>query len=374
MRSRTVAAGLAVGTMLVAGAVFGTGTAQAETSGTQAIQSAVEDLHAAGVHGVIARVDDQGQTWETAVGVADVESGRPISPDFSHRIGSITKAFTAVAVLQLVEAGKLELDDPVGDHLPRLLPGERGQQITVEMLLDHTSGINNYTDAIFPDIETSLDKVEQYRYRTWKPEKLARIGLNMEPTGEPGRESSYSNTNYVIAGLLLEQVTGEDAEDYITREVIGRAGLTDTYFPGRDPHIRGPHSEAYLTIANGEHGEYSTFNMTWASTAGALVSTAADQAAFVQALMAAELLGREHVELMTGGMGLSSIDLGACEVLSTGGTVPGMNTLVAFDATGERSIVVEANTTDQRPEVADGIGNAYLHLLDTAAEEVLCDQ
>ncbi|ADD44332.1 serine hydrolase domain-containing protein [Stackebrandtia nassauensis] len=374
MRTRTTVAGLVTGAALVAATVFTVGGAHADTVDTDPIQAAMEKLHDAGVHGVIARVDDNDQTWASAVGVADVDSGRPMSPDFEHRIGSITKTVTAVAILRQVEAGNLDLDDPVGDYLPRLLPGERGDKITVRMLLDHTSGINNHVDAMFPDLETSLDTVEKYRYRTWKPEKLARIGLKMEPTGEPGEKKSYSNTNYVIAGLVLEQVTGEDAEEHITREVIDRAGMRDTYFPGRDPSIDGPHSKAYLTIRNGEHGEFSVYNMTWAATAGALVSTADDQAAFAKALMGGRLLGDEQLAAMKDGLGLVSTELGGCEILGTNGAVPGMDSFLAFDETGERSIVIEGNTTDQRPEVADKIGKAYMGLINTAAEETLCDK
>lgn len=301
MRTRTLVAGLATGAVLTVATVFGGSAAQAEDTANDAVQSAMEELRDAGVHGVIARLEQPGQTWESTVGVADTDTERPMSPHFSHRIGSITKTFTAVAILQQVGAGNLELDDPVGDYLPKLLPGERGERVTVKMLLDHTSGINNHVDKIFPDLETSLDNLEKYRHRTWKPERLARIGLTMKPTGEPGETKSYSNTNYVIAGLVLEQVTGDDAEDYITREVIERAGMPHTYFPGRDPHIRGPHSKAYLTLKNGEHGEYSVYNMTWAGTAGALVSTAADLSSFAKALMAGRLVGEEQLAAMKDG-------------------------------------------------------------------------
>lgn len=372
MRTRTVAAGVVAGTALAVSTVFGVGTAHA-ASDTDAIAAAATKLHEAGINGVIVATSDGDADWRTAVGVADTATGRKMRPDFQHRIGSVTKTFTAVALLRQVEAGHLDLDDPVGRYLPKLLPGERGRQVTVRMLLDHTSGIGNYTDVVLGGLDTSVDAYERNRYRTWSARELARIGLELEPTGEPGAEKSYSNTNYVLAGLVLQRVTGEDAQRNITREVIDRAGLRDTYFPGRDPRIDGPHSKMYFTNTVGQRGEYSVYNMTWAGTAGSLVSTAADQSRFVKALLGGELLGAEQLAVMRdGGLALTEMELGGCQVTATSGSIPGADSFVVFDSTGDRTVVIETNTSDMSAGAGEEILDAYLGLIDVAAREIVC--
>ena len=103
------------------------------------LDAAMDKVHRAGMPGVFAEVRDGDQVWRGAAGVADVSTGRPATPDMRHRVGSITKTFTAAAVMHQVERGQAQLDAPVGHYLPRLVPGERGQAITVRMLLNHTS-------------------------------------------------------------------------------------------------------------------------------------------------------------------------------------------------------------------------------------------
>ena len=114
------------------------------------LQAALDTVHRAGVPGAFAEVRDGEQIWRGAAGVADLATGRPITADMRHRVGSITKTFTATAVLQLVEAGEIGLDTPIGHYLPRLVPGERGAAITVAMLINHTSGLAEYLPARLP--------------------------------------------------------------------------------------------------------------------------------------------------------------------------------------------------------------------------------
>jgi D-alanyl-D-alanine carboxypeptidase len=95
------------------------------------LEIAIDRIHRAGMPGVFAEVRDDGQIWRGAAGMADVSTGRPVTPDMRHRVGSITKTFTAAAVLQQAESGQIGLDTPIGHYLPRLVPGERGSAITV---------------------------------------------------------------------------------------------------------------------------------------------------------------------------------------------------------------------------------------------------
>src|SRR3954467_1654648 len=117
------------------------------------LRAAIENVHLAGMPGVFAEVRDGGRVWRGAAGVADVATGRPVTADMRHRVGSITKTFTAAAVLLQVESGQIGLDTPIGHYLPRLVPGERGDAITVRMLINHTSGLADYLPYAYSSLK-----------------------------------------------------------------------------------------------------------------------------------------------------------------------------------------------------------------------------
>ncbi|MFE7807031.1 serine hydrolase domain-containing protein [Streptomyces sp. NPDC057430] len=264
-----------------------------------ALRGSLDAFHKAGMYGAYSAVRDGSAQWRGATGFADVGSRRPTGPNFEHRVGSITKTFTAVAVLQQAGAGRIELDAPVGRYLPDLVPGERGRQVTVRMLLNHTSGIADYVLPAFPGILENPGKaLDENRLRHIAPEELVRLGLAAPPVAERGTHS-YSNTNYVLAGLLLERVTGEKAESYITRNVIRKAGLRHTYFPS-SPSLKGPHARMYESFFGliDPPRDYSVTDMSWAGTAGALVSTTSDLNDFYRSLLSGRLLGAAELRAM----------------------------------------------------------------------------
>ncbi|WP_438290480.1 serine hydrolase domain-containing protein [Streptomyces sp. HUAS TT7] len=231
------------------------------------------------------------ERWRGAAGVADLDTGRPMRPDYEHRIGSITKTFTSVAVLQQVATGRIGLDTPIGDYLPELVPGERGRKVTVRMLLNHTSGIADYMLPAFPKlVKDPGQALDEGQFHKLAPEELVRLGLAAKPLAPRGKYA-YANTNYIIAGLLLKKVTGQDPESYITNNVIREAGLRHTYFP-RSARIEGPHAKMYEsfygTIAPAR--DYSVYDMSWAGTAGAMVSTMDDLNDFYRRLLGGKLL------------------------------------------------------------------------------------
>ncbi|MFF7795212.1 serine hydrolase [Streptomyces sp. NPDC007991] len=278
-----------------------------------ALRDSLEAIHEAGMYGVFSSVRDGGRRWTGASGVADVETGRPVTPGMRHRVGSISKTFTSVALLQQVERGRLRLDAPVGDYLPDLIPGERGRQITVRMLLNHTSHIGDYIVGAFPSLaKGSTASLDEERFRSVRPGELVRLGLAAPATGRPGElPGSYSNTNYVIAGLLLEKITGQDAEKHITRNVIDRAGLRHTSFP-RTPYIKGPHPRMYESWYGliDPPRDYSVYDMSWAYTAGAVVSTTDDLNRFYRALLGGKLIGKAALDEMTRTVPVSGFDYG----------------------------------------------------------------
>jgi D-alanyl-D-alanine carboxypeptidase len=248
------------------------------------LRAALAAVTAAGAPGAFAQVREGEQVWAGASGIADLSTASPMRPWMRQRVGSITKTFVATTVLQLVGEGRLGLDDPIGSWLADLVPPQLGEQVTVRMLLNHTSGIGNYTDALL-DSFASLDEA---RTTTYTPQQLVAMGLALPPTGPPGAAFSYSNTNYILAGLLIQRVTGQDPAAEITTRIIRPLWLGDTYFPGTDPAIRGPHPGAYFAPLGVR--DFSEFNMSWAWMAGELVSTTDDLNDFYRALLDGHLL------------------------------------------------------------------------------------
>lgn len=175
-----------------------TGTVPSTGFDRAELRSALDGVHRAGVPGVYAEVRDAGRTWRGASGVADVRTGRPVTPDMRHRVGSITKTFTAAAVMQQVEQGRIRLDAPIGDHLPHLVPGERGRKITVRMLLNNTSGIPDYIRYAFPSLQgipdVSSKSLDDNRFRRFHSAELIKLGLDAPPTGEPEARSGCTRT------------------------------------------------------------------------------------------------------------------------------------------------------------------------------------
>nr|BFE30779.1 serine hydrolase domain-containing protein [Actinomadura rugatobispora] len=341
----------------------------------------LDATHEAGMHGLYSAVRHDDDAWSGASGVADVRTRRPVRPDMEHRVGSITKTFTATAVLQLVEQGRLQLDAPVAQFLPGTVPGERGQQVTVRMLLNHTSGIADYVVSAFPSLRRlSPESLDRSRFRTVRPEQIIAWGLEAPPTNAPGAAWSYSNTNYIILGKLLEKVSGVKAETYIQRNVIRPAGLKHTYFPNRAT-ISGPHSRMYESLYGHAQPlrEYSVYNMSWAGTAGALVSTMDDLNAFYRALLTGKLIGRGGLTemqrtvpvqdgngntLMNYGLGLYSLELPCGTFWGHDGAVFGGGTQALSSVDGRRQVALGLNLT--KYQQLNGQGVPMPHAIDNA--------
>jgi D-alanyl-D-alanine carboxypeptidase len=252
------------------------------------LQQQIQAIHAAGMPGVFAQVRDGDRTWNLAAGVADIDTGRPVRPQFRHRIGSITKTFVATTILQLVGEHRVNLDKPIGRYLPDVLPGELGRQVTVRMLLNHTSGIADYSGVLFADLEAAA----ALQFRIFTPQELIAIGLAQPPTNPPGARWSYSSTNYIILGQLIEKVTGRPYAQDISRRILRPLGLRHTSFPGTDPYLRGPHMAAYLVWTDGSLRDVTVFSQTSGWAAGEMISTAADVNRFFRALLTGRVLTR----------------------------------------------------------------------------------
>ncbi len=341
----------------------------------------LDATHAAGMYGLYSAVRHDADSWSGAAGVADVRTERPIRAGMEHRVGSVTKTFTATAVLKLVEQGRVQLDAPIGNYLPETVPGARGQQITVRMLLNHTSGIADYIVYVFPSLRSlSPRSLDGGRFDTLRPAQLAAWGLAGPPTNSPGASWSYSNTNYVILGLLLEKVTGIKAETFIDRNVIKPAGLKHTYFP-RTPYVEGAHSRQYESLYGyaDPPREYSVYNMSWAGTAGALVSTMDDLNRFYRALLTGRLIGTgaltemlrtvpvrdpSGTTVLNYGLGLYALDLPCGRFWGHDGVVFGAGTQALSSPDGRRQVALGFNRT--KYQKLNGQGVPVPHAIDNA--------
>ncbi len=236
-----------------------------------------------GLPAALASVKDRaGRTRTYTAGVGDLATGSKVPEDGQVRIGSNTKVFTAVVVLQLVGEGRIGLDATVDTYLPGLVRGEGidGRRITVRQLLQHTSGLPNYTAYLGDDV------------RYFEPRDLLDIALQHKADSAPGKKWEYSNTNYVLAGLIIQKVTGRPLAKEMERRVIQRIGLRHTYFPAPgDMTIREPHPQGYYRDAAGAPlRDITEMDPSWGWAAGQMISTNSDLNQFFTALLAGRLL------------------------------------------------------------------------------------
>ncbi|MGW2223205.1 serine hydrolase domain-containing protein [Nonomuraea sp. NPDC001684] len=255
--------------------------------------------------GMVADVRDGRRSWFGSAGVSDTGTGRERRQNERFRIGSASKAFTATVVLKLAAEGKLSLDDTLDRHLPGLFDGSAYDpgKITIRQLLNQTSGIFAYTDDE-KFFGTGGAEWFKHRFDTYTPEQLVKIALAHPPTGEPGRRFKYSNTNYILAAMIVEKATGRTFEQELNRTVIRPLRLNGTSLPGADPGIRGPHPVHYSILFSRDPQptvhDATLMNQSFAWAAGGLISTTTDLNRFFAALFGGRVLpGAQLREMLT---------------------------------------------------------------------------
>lgn len=333
---RGIALAAVVGLAVVG--IGGTAVAEPADRGSridrQVVQRALDAMARTGGQGVQVRVSDGRHEFTARAGTAEVDSPRPVPTDGRFRVGSITKTFVSTVVLQLVGEGEIELDAPVHRYLPGLLPD--GDRITVRHLLQHTSGLYNYTSALPPGPDGAL----AIRYKTWTPAELLAMSTSRPLDFQPGTGWKYSNTNYVVAGMLVEKVTGRPYGVAVQQRVLRPLGLRSTYVPGNRTDIPGPHAHGYIR-AGGQVVDITEFNPSVAYAAGEMISTTADLDRFLDALLDGRLLRPAQQRELTatlpiaGGyaLGIEKTDLDCgVAVWGHGGGIPGYNSLVISTA------------------------------------------
>ncbi|MGA5359759.1 serine hydrolase domain-containing protein [Streptomyces purpurascens] len=293
--------------------------------------------------------------WTYKSGQADLRTGRPMSAEDRLRIGSITKTFTAATVLQLADRGRLSLDACVEHYLPGLVQGNGydGHDITVRELLQHTSGLPDHGDSL------AAADIDWLRHHRFTPRELVKRALKLPP---PKGTWHYSTTNYILAGLVIEKVTGHSAEKEISRRIIKPLKLRDTYWPGNSEHILGPHSRSYFTT---ERVDGTEWNTSAGGVGGALISTPRDVNKFFAALLNGRLLSASRLAEMRNtvpgdpdrlgpdgryGLGLitSPLSCGGHWTGHTGSVRGGHNNISAVASDGRQVTLVinESPTTD----------------------------
>jgi D-alanyl-D-alanine carboxypeptidase len=262
-------------------------------------------------------------------------------------------------VLQLAGERRLSLDAPIARYRLKVVPDAVGRRVTLRMLLNHTSGIGDYDTELIK----TVDDIVTLCATTYRPEQLARIGLAAAPT----TGFSYSNTNYVLAGLIVEKVTGHSYRDEISRRILRPLGLRDTYFEGTDPLIRGPHMRAYVPWTDGTLRDFTRCNMSWGWAAGEIVSTANDLNDFYRALLTGRLLPPAllaQMQTTTGdegyGLGLYYVDLPCGRFWGHDGGTIGHVTVSWHSPDGVRQVTYAQNMTFYQNPAIDAAVNQFL--------------
>jgi D-alanyl-D-alanine carboxypeptidase len=319
------------------------------------------------VPGALVYVDVPGEgTWSQAFGTGNIEGDTPITPNDHFRIGSNTKTFTGTVVLQLVDEGRLGLDDPVSKYQPEV---PNGENITIRQLLNMTSGLFSYTED--EDVNNTLDTEPQ---KAWEPEELVQIGFSYPPDFSPGDGFQYSNTNTVLLGMIIEQLTGQPLEQEFQDRIFVPLGMGNSLFPERssaaipDPHPRGYMYQTNVETLNtselqeeeaeqadesaGEPNDVTDENPSWGWAAGAAISTLNDMIIWAKADATGALLSSEaQKERLTWvspppspgaqyGLAIAEFPGG---LIGHDGQLPGFNSFVAHNPETGATIVVFTN-------------------------------
>lgn len=262
-------------------------------SGSQAsgLQRDLEALVAAGAPGAILFVRDGNRITQLTAGLGDIARKTPMRPDNHFKIASLTKTYTATVVLQLVAEGTLGLDDTVEQRLPGVVPNGRG--VTIRQLLNHTSGLFDFEDDpryLKPYLSGN------FGYH-WAPLLLARMAVSHKPLFAPGTRWSYSNTNYVVAQLILEKVTGHTIGAELKRRIFQPLRLRSTIYPIK-PGLPSPFAHGYRNFGKPPLVDVTGLSPSLAPGSGGIVSTVRDVADFYRALLAGQLLEGEQLRAM----------------------------------------------------------------------------
>lgn len=285
-----------------------------------------------------------GTLFSLSTGFADRENEIPLETDHYFRVGSATKTFTAKAALLLYQDGHFQLDDSVESLLPDLeeFSSLHGSGITVRMLMNHTSGLADYVGVPYGDTYLFYMMIDD-PLRAWRPEELVKVSVDYGLQSVPGEAFSYSNTNYILLGLIIEKLSGKSYEAFVKKRLIDPLGLEHTFVPESEA-FSGDYAHGYFEKdSDGKLYDYSAQSPTSVWSAGNIVSTVTDLLIWLESLIGGELLSEEirdeqfDFEVADGfgyGLGVASMD-GA---LGHNGTIFGYQTQM-FEFSGSYFVI-----------------------------------
>ncbi|MFF2192897.1 serine hydrolase domain-containing protein [Streptomyces sp. NPDC058157] len=310
----------------------------------------------------LVRVGGTSGSWRGSAGVADVGSGRAAVEDARFRAGSVTKTFTAAVVLQLAAEGKVDLDRPVQDYLPGLLPGF--EPVKVRQLLNYTSGLRSADgpgDAFEDEYAHRFDLVD--------PHALIANAVAKGPEWAPGKQQRYSNIHYTVLGVLIEKLTGTTYDKAVGERIIKPLGLRHTSFPSRTQNrIPGPYNHGYQAVQEADGSrrlvDVSDWNSSSNWAAGDLMSTTADLERFTVALFAGRVVPKAQLEEMftvpdvpdaeTGGHAVQTAGMkefvlpDGTKLYGKTGSRYGYSTVIGGTRDLSRTLVYSLNSTDAK--------------------------
>ncbi|MEU6575624.1 serine hydrolase domain-containing protein [Streptomyces sp. NPDC046805] len=312
-----------------------------------AVKRVMQQAHVPGVT-VGIWTPDKGQ-YVQSFGVADKRTAEPMYPDLYMRIGSETKTFTVTALLELVDSGKVSLDDTIGQYVSGVPNGDR---ITLRELAGMRSGLFNYSED--NDFYKALTSDPQ---RSFTPHQLLDYAFRHPVEFPPGAKFSYSNTNLILLGLVVEQASGQPIADYIQQNVLRPAGLRHTLFPNGN-EFPTPHAQGYTEqTATGKVENAADWNPSWAWAAGAMISDLEDLRVWARSVATGELPGGGHLispatqkqRLTTPATPIPGVGygLGIFNVqgwIGHNGSLPGYESLTVYLPSAQATLVVLLNT------------------------------
>ena len=248
----------------------------------------LDEMQQMRIPGAIVYVDDPVQgSWTTAMGRGNLATREPMQVSNTMRIGSLTKTFTATAILQLVDQDLLHLDDPVSTYQPQV---PNGANITIRQLLNMTSGLVGYDED-----EDWIQAFLADPYSEWSPDELAAVGASLPPSFAPGEGWLYSNTNTILLGMIVEQLTHQPLADVFPSSIFRPLGMEQSMLPpASSSAIPDPHAQGYMFGTDftgiGPLLNVTDWNPSWGWAAGSMVSTLHDIGIWVRALATGELL------------------------------------------------------------------------------------
>jgi len=292
--------------------------------------------------------------YQNAIGYSAVsgDNKTPATVKTKYRIGSVTKMFTGTMIFQLIEEKKITLETPLSTWFPQV---PNASKITIGEMLGHRSGLHNFTDD------------QLYKTYMAKPQTEATmlaIIQNNKPDFEPDLKASYSNTNFVLLGYIIEKITGHSYADELKKRIISKIALTDTYYGGK---TNSANNEAFSFVYNGSWQQQPETDMSIPGGAGAIVSTPTDLVKFIEALFGGKLVSQGSLDKMQTirenyGMAMLTIPFNDKTSYGHGGSIDSFLSMVSYFPEDKMAVAYISNGAVYAPnDVMIGVLSIYFN-------------